>query len=141
MHLWWGPYVAFFDCRNPGLVSKASLAYYYSNVRPTPFTFRATRKTEREKHCVHWWRQREKSCVLCGGAAVVTLCKYSKLPVFQISLGTNKNAMYLSRPPGALKSLIRLNVGLRTGYDLGYIAFLSETAQVLPIALTAINLS
>ena len=49
--------------------------------------------------------------------------------------------MYLSRPPGALKSLIRLNVGLRTGYDLGYIAFLSETAQVLPIALTAINLS
>ena len=29
--------------------------------------------------------------------------------------------MYLSRPPDALKSLIRLNVGLRTGYDLGYI--------------------
>ena len=31
--------------------------------------------------------------------------------------------MYLSRPPDALKSLIRLYVGLRTGYDLGYIAF------------------
>ena len=27
--------------------------------------------------------------------------------------------MYLSRPPDALKSLIRLYVGLRTGYDLG----------------------
>ena len=33
--------------------------------------------------------------------------------------------MYLSRPPDALKSLIRLYVGLRTGYDLGYIAWLS----------------
>ena len=33
------------------------------------------------------------------------------------------HAMYLSRPPDALKSLIRLYVGLRTGYDLGYIAF------------------
>ena len=32
------------------------------------------------------------------------------------------HAMYLSRPPDALKSLIRLYVGLRTGYDLGYIA-------------------
>ena len=32
------------------------------------------------------------------------------------------HAKYLSRPPDALKSLIRLYVGLRTGYDLGYIA-------------------
>ena len=33
------------------------------------------------------------------------------------------HAKYLSRPPDALKSLIRLYVGLRTGYDLGCIAF------------------
>ena len=38
-------------------------------------------------------------------------------------LTRGSHAMYLSRPPDALKSLIRLYVGLRTGYDLGYIAF------------------
>ena len=50
---------------------------------------------------------------------------------FQIDLQTEEregltresHAMYLSRPPDALKSLIRLYVGLRTGYDLGCIAF------------------
>ena len=35
---------------------------------------------------------------------------------------STQNAMYLSRPPDPLKSLIRLYVGLRTGYDLGYMA-------------------
>ena len=37
--------------------------------------------------------------------------------------------MYLSRPPYALKSLIRLYVGLRTGHDLGYILTLKGVAQ------------
>ena len=41
-------------------------------------------------------------------------------------LTRGSHAMYLSRPPDALKSLIRLYVGLRTGYDLGYIAFWVE---------------
>ena len=104
------------------LCQKIELCPYYSSKRPTP-VFRATRKTEREKHCADWWREKQKSCVWCGGAAILC-CSCHTVVLFKIAgflnfIKSNKNAMYLSRPPGALKCLIRLNVGLRTGYDLG----------------------
>ena len=54
------------------------------------------------------------------------ICKLKKggvKSIFTIEI----HAMYLSRPPDALKSLIRLYVGLRTGYDLGYITFWVES--------------
>ena len=53
------------------------------------------------------------------------ICKLKKGGVKSI-FTIESHAMYLSRPPDALKSLIRLYVGLRTGYDLGYIAFWVE---------------
>ena len=44
---------------------------YYSSVRATPFAFRATQKTEREKHCFFSFSQNDNTGVLCVGAAVL----------------------------------------------------------------------
>ena len=56
------------------------------------------------------------------------LClKAEKSRFFTIFFPKGIHAMYLSIPPDALKSLIRLYVGLRTGYDLGYITFWVES--------------
>ena len=44
---------------------------YYSSVRATPFTFRATQKTEREKHSFFSFSQNDNTDVLWVGAAVL----------------------------------------------------------------------
>ena len=44
---------------------------YYSSDRPTPFAFRATQKTEREKRCLFSFSQNDNTGVLCVSAAVL----------------------------------------------------------------------
>ena len=46
---------------------------YYTSVRATPFTFRATQKTEGEKHSFFSFSQNDNTNVLCVGAAVLFL--------------------------------------------------------------------
>ena len=62
---------------------------YYSSERPTPSAYRPTRKAEREKHCAHWWRKRGKSCVWCGGAAILCFCWHTVWN-FRILLRTSR---------------------------------------------------
>ena len=63
----WAPKIGVF--LTPSLASWS----YFCSVRATPFTFRATRKTEREKHSFFSFSQNDNTNVLCVGAAVLFL--------------------------------------------------------------------